>query len=132
MKSSVPCDLQIMAQVWTFGRCQSVPYCLLRLEMFFCVLHTAAMTRKNDFLLSVIGSAEIYEQVVCLDLRASQATGRGGRDGNWRCGHSRSLQTLCANHGVDAYQHRAQAKLMREVLTDNSYRRHHASVKKVA
>jgi hypothetical protein len=105
---------------------------LQRPKTLFWVFHTAVIARKNDFLLSVNGAAEIYEQLASFNLHTNKAAGRGGRDRNWRCGHSRSLRILCANQGVDANQHHAQTKLLREVLTDNSYRGYHASVQKVA
>ena len=40
-------------------------------------------------------------------------------------------ERLCTNQGVDASQIRAQTKHLREVLTDQSDRGHHANVQKV-
>ncbi len=65
-------------------------------------------------------------------LHANQATRCGGRDRNWRCGHSRSLERPHANQGVDANHLNAPTKPLREVLAANSYRGHRASVQKVA
>ena len=61
-----------------------------------------------------------------------QAAGYGESDRNGRCGHSRSLQRLLADQGVDANALSEAIKLLREVLADYSYRDHHASVQKVA
>jgi hypothetical protein len=62
---------------------------------------------------------------------ANQAAGCGGRDRNWRCGHSRSLVRWRANHGGDAGQLSAPTTQQREVLAGNSCRGHRASVQKV-
>jgi hypothetical protein len=58
--------------------------------------------------------------------------GCGGRDRNRRCGHSRSLESWHVNQDGEAGQLSTLKEQRREVLADDSYRGHRASVQKVA
>jgi hypothetical protein len=56
----------------------------------------------------------------------------GGRDRNWRCGHSRSLERSHLYQGVIANSLNTPTKTSREVLAANSYRDHRAKVQNSA
>ena len=56
----------------------------------------------------------------------------GGRDRNWRRGHSRLLERWRTNEDSHADQLNKPAKPPREVLADDSYRDHRANVEKMA